>query len=168
MKLFISIILSYVLLGCNGVNNNSNYFNITIDGQNFYWTGNSMTSLDGKAIYLSGSTSICGGKNAVQMWEGDLSFPSFYCSFFIPEGEGTFVIGDATGCSDMIIQGTWPYALISGVETNNGSMAQPIVDITHSGYNKIEGTISGNIAKSNQDGTYTSIPISGSFKLKKI
>jgi hypothetical protein len=168
MKLFISVIFCYILLGCNGINNNSSYFNITIEGQNFYWEGNSTTSLDGKSIYLSSSTSTCGGKNAIQMWEGDLSFPSFYCSFFIPDGEGTFVIADSIGCSAMIIQGPWPYALISGIETNNGSIAQPIVNITHSGYNKIKGTISGNIAESNQDGTYTSRPISGSFKLKKI
>jgi hypothetical protein len=36
------------------------------------------------------------------------------------------------------------------------------------GSNKVEGTISGTIAESNQDGTFSSRSISGQFKLKKM
>ena len=169
MKLFISCLLVFGLFGCNALSSNPNFFVLTVDGQTFSWSGNSMTSLDGKAIYLTGQGSTCGGKNAVQMWKGTGGFPDFYCSFFIPNGENTFSVGDTLQtCANMVIDGPWAYSLVSGIETTNGLIATPIVSITHVGANKVEGTISGTIAESNQDGTFSSRSISGQFKLKKM
>lgn len=158
-----------LFLGCNAFNGNPNFFLITVDGQTFSWSGNAATSLDGKAIYLSNQGSVCGGKNAIQMWEGNAGIYDFYCACFVPDGEGTYSVGDQNAsCANMVIDGPWAYSLISGVETSNGNIATPIVTITHEGMNVVEGTISGTIAGSNQNGTFVEKSISGSFKLKKM
>jgi hypothetical protein len=158
-----------LFLGCNAFNGSPNYFLITVNGQTFSWSGNSMTSIDGKAIYLSSQSSVCGGKNAIQMWEGDAGMYDFYCACFVPDGEGNFPVGDQNAtCANMMISGPWAYSLISGVETSNGNIATPIVNITHEGMNVVEGTISGTIAESNQNGTFVERSISGSFKLRKM
>jgi len=158
-----------LFLGCNSFSGNPNNFVITVKGQTFAWSGNSMTSLDGKAIYLRSVNGTCGGRNVVQMWEGSVALPDFTCSCFIPNGQGNFNVGEINNtCANMIVDGPWPYALISGVQTTNGSIATPYVHITHVGVNKIKGTISGTVAESNQDGTFTEVAISGSFILKKM
>ena len=128
-----------------------------------------MNSLDGKATYLSSESSICGGRNGIQMWEGNIGSFNVNLSCFVPNGEGSFTIDDSTpSCASMVISGPWPFPLVSGVETTNGNIAEPVVNITHIGNNKVEGTISGTIAESNQDGSFTERTISGSFKLRKL
>jgi hypothetical protein len=171
MNKFLIVIFFPLFYGCNPIDNSGNsYFTVSVKGQTFVWSGNSSTSLDGKATYLQNSSSTCNGYNAVDLTKGNIgSLPNFTCRFFVPNGEGTFIIGNTNqSCFNMTINGPWPYALISGIETTNGTVAYPKVIITEVASNFVKGTIEGTIAESNQDGTFSSRNVSGSFKLKKL
>ena len=170
MTKFVYLPLILLLCGCNAINGGDSYFNITVKGQTFVWSGNSTTSLDGKAIYTQNSGSTCSGNNSVQLLEGSVaSIPNFNCSFFVPDGEGVFTIGNTSqSCYNMTISGPWSNPLVSGYQTTSGTVAYPKVTITEETSNFVKGTIEGTIAESNQDGTFSSRSLSGSFKLKKI
>jgi hypothetical protein len=170
MKKLIVFLLLPLVYGCNAINSGNSYFTVTVKGQTFVWSGNSSTSMDGRATYLKNSGSTCSGYNAVQLIEGSVaSTPNFNCSFFVPDGEGTFIIGNSSqSCFNMTISGPWAYPLVSGYQTTNGTIAYPKVIITEETTNFVKGTIEGTIAESNQDGTFSSRTISGSFKLKKL
>jgi len=170
MKNLLFFLLFPLVYGCNAINGGNSYFTVTVKGQTFVWSGNSSTSMDGKALYLKNSGFSCSGYNAVQLIEGSVaSIPNFNCSFFVPDGEGTFIIGNTSqSCFIMTISGPWAIPLVSGKQTTNGTIAYPKVIITEETSNFVKGTIEGTIAESNQDGTFSSRAVSGSFKLKKL